>query len=63
MNKMEVCVEAASDRVFLEDLRASLVAALVRNPPAMQETQFNSWLGAISTGERDRLPTPAWLSR
>ena len=51
MNKMELCVEATSDQVFLEDLRASLVAPLVRNPPAMQEMQFNSWLGKISTGE------------
>ena len=28
-------------------LRASLIAQLVKNPPAMQETWFNSWVGKI----------------
>ena len=27
--------------------RASLVAQLVKNPPAMQETGFNPWVGKI----------------
>ena len=39
---------------------ASLVAQLVKNPPAMQETpvQFLSWEGPW---RRDRLPTPVFL--
>ena len=41
-------------------VRASLIAQLVENPPAMQETQFNSWVRKISWG-RDRLPTPVFL--
>ena len=40
---------------------ASLVAQLVKNPPAMQETpQFDSWVGKIPW-RRDRLPTPVFL--
>ena len=35
----------------------SLIAQLVKNPPAMQETWFNSWVGKIHRS--DRLPTPA----
>ena len=47
--------------------RASLIAQLVKNPPAMQETQFDSWVRKIYW-RRDRLPTPVvlglplWLS-
>jgi len=37
-----------------------LVAQLVKNPPAMQETQFSSWVGKIRW-RRDRLPTPVLL--
>ena len=40
--------------------RASLVAQLVKNLPAMQETQFNSWVRKICQ-RRDRLPTPVSL--
>ena len=39
---------------------ASLVAQLVKNLPAMQETQFDSWVGKISW-RRDKLPTPVFL--
>ena len=39
---------------------ASLVAQLVMNPPAIQKTQINSWVGKISW-RRDRLPTPVFL--
>ena len=41
-------------------IRASLVAQLVKNPPAMQETpvQFMSWEDPL---RRDRLPTPGFL--
>ena len=39
---------------------ASLIAQLVKNPPAMQETPFGSWVGKIPW-RRDRLPTPVFL--
>ena len=41
-------------------LRATLVAQLVKNPPAMQETpvQFLGWEDPL---EKDRLPTPVFL--
>ena len=35
----------------------SLIAQLVKNPPAMQETPFHSWVRKIRW-RRDRLPTP-----
>ena len=34
---------------------------MVKNPPAMQETPFISWVGKIHW-RRDRLPTPVSLS-
>ena len=39
---------------------ASLVAQLVKNPPAIQKTQFNSRVRKIPW-RRDRLPTPVFL--
>ena len=36
------------------------IAQLVKNPPAMQETPFNSRVGKICL-RRDRLPTPVFL--
>ena len=39
---------------------ASLIAQLVKNPPAMQETQFDSWVRMIRR-RRDGLPTPVFL--
>ena len=41
-------------------MRASLVAQLVKNPPAMQEIGFNSW-GRKIRWRRDRLTTPVFL--
>ena len=38
----------------------SLVAQLVKNLPAVQETQFDSWVGKICW-RRERLPTPVFL--
>ena len=38
----------------------SLIAQLVKNPPAMQETRFDSWVGEICW-RRDRLPTLVFL--
>ena len=45
---------------FLLVTLASLVAQLVKNPPAMQETQVRS-LGREDLLEKDRLPTPVFL--
>ena len=42
------------------NLRASLVAQLVKNLPAMQETRCDSWVRKIPW-RRDRLPTPVFL--
>ena len=39
---------------------ASLIAQLLKNPPAMQETPVNSWVRKICW-RRDRLPTPVFL--
>ena len=39
---------------------ASLVAQLVKNLPAMQETQFNPWVGKIPW-RRAWQPTPVFL--
>ena len=39
---------------------ASLIAQLVKNPPAVQETWFNSWVGKICW-RRDKLPAPVFL--
>ena len=51
----EIC-----DNIFLFKIfRASLIAQLVKNPPAIQETWFNSWVGKIPW-RRDRLPTPVF---
>ena len=38
---------------------ASLVAQLVKNPPAMWETWFSPWVGKIPW-RRERLPTPVF---
>ena len=45
---------------FILSLRASLVAQLIKNPPAMQETRFDSWVGKVHW-RRDRLPIPVFL--
>ena len=41
------------------DSGASLIARLVKNPPAMQETPLRFWVGKIPW-RRDRLPTPVF---
>ena len=43
-----------------EALRPSLIAQLVKNPPAMQETWFGSWVRKVHW-RRDRLPTSVFL--
>ena len=50
-------------RVFNGVLRvfgASLIAQLLKNPPAMQRPWFSSWVGK-TCWRRDRLPTPIFL--
>ena len=42
----------------MKNHRASLIASLVKNPPAMQEIQS---LGQEDPLEKDRLPTPVIL--
>ena len=37
-----------------------MIGQLVKNLSAMQETQFDSWVGKIPW-RRDRLPTPVFL--
>ena len=41
-------------------INAFLIAQLVKNPPAIQETLVNSWVRMICC-RRDRLPTPVFL--
>ena len=43
------------------DIGASLIAQLVKNPPAMQRPEFDSWVEKIRW-RKDRLPTPGFLS-
>ena len=38
----------------------TLIAQLIKNPPAMWKTRFNSWIGKIHW-RRDRLPNPVFL--
>ena len=38
---------------------ASLIAHLVKKPPTMQETGFDTWFGKIPW-RRERLPTPVF---
>ena len=51
--------EETFDHSYFE-MRASRVAQLVKNLPAMQETPFNSWVRKFPC-RRDRLPTPVFL--
>ena len=46
--------------ILLHLLWASVIAQSIKNPPAMQEAQFNSWVGKIHW-RRGRLPTPVFL--
>ena len=55
-------VSFASQRAFLIDLYLvkNICLHVVKNPFAVQEIQFNSWLGQIYW-RRIRLPTPVFL--
>ena len=55
-----ICYKTGIDsQTWTTNLRL-LLAQLVNNPPAMQETRFDSWVGKIPW-RRDRLPTPLFL--
>ena len=43
----------------LSPMAASLIAQLVKNLPAMQETWVRSWVGKI-LWRREQLPTPVY---
>ena len=45
---------------LLLEPRASLVAQMVKNLPAMQETRFDPWVGKMPW-KREWLPTPVFL--
>ena len=51
--------QASTSDVFCKRYRASLVAQLVKNLPAVQETLFDSWVRKLCW-RRDRLPTPVF---
>ena len=40
--------------------RTTLVAQLIKNPPAMERPQFNSWVGEINW-RREQVPIPVFL--
>ena len=64
MTLLLFCKEVHLYPLFLDSTykqyRASQVAQLVKNLPAKQETQFNSWVGKFPW-RRNRLPTPVFL--
>ena len=51
---------ASDHKSILQVCEAFLIVQLVKNPPAMQKTRFNSWVEKIHW-RRDRLPTPIFL--
>ena len=56
-----ICINYyVSNRSSLMVQKASLTAQLIKNPFAMQETLFNSWVSKICW-RRDRLSTPVLL--
>ena len=46
--------------LFLKSQYDAPIAQFIKNPHAMQETLFDSWVGKIRW-RRDRLPTPVFL--
>ena len=55
-----VHTHSSSRRIGVKESSASLIAQLVKNPPACRRPRFNSWVGKICW-RRDRLPTPIFL--
>ena len=54
-----ILLSLCPDLLLLEGHQASLVAQLVKNPPAMQEIWVRSWVGKIPW-KKERLPTPVF---
>ena len=59
-NYSKYFLENSLSHIFRISLSEILIAQLVRNLPAMQETLLNSWFGKIPW-RRDRLPTTVFL--
>ena len=60
-NKSELHVQFGKEKgIGPPSQRASLIAQLVQNPPAIQEIRVRSWVRKIHW-RRDRLPTPGFL--
>ena len=60
LSYMYVCMVCIYVCMYMVCYGASLIAQLVKNLPAMQETLFDSWVRKIPW-RRDRLPTPVFL--
>ena len=58
--KISIWFNKLSKRSTFTNVGASLIAQLVKNPPAMQETLI-PFLGWEDLLEKDRLPTPVFL--
>ena len=58
VNSLSIWMEFIKGR--LQRLWASLIAQLVKNPPACMRPWFDSWVGKIPW-RRDKLPTPVFL--
>ena len=59
-NYSKYFLENSLSHIFRISLSEILIAQLVRNLPAMQETLLNSWFGKIPW-RSDRLPAPVFL--
>ena len=57
-----ICKKMGLKQIYGKKYRAFLVAQLVKNPPAMQETWFDFRVGNFPW-RRDRLPTPDSLDK
>ena len=56
---MKISLYSSHIKLGISCCVASLVAQLVKNLPAMQETQFDFWIGK-TPWRRDRLPIPVF---
>ena len=59
MNPQDKIMDTWQNLGHLHYLRASLVVQMVKNPPAVQETGFNPWVGK-TPWRREQLPTPVF---
>ena len=54
-------IEEGGKQAFTKALLGTLAAQIVKNPPAVQETWDDPWVGKIPW-RREWLPTPVFLS-